>query len=392
MRFGAFLAPLHLPHKSPHLALKRDLELMCHLDALGYDEAWVGEHHSGGVETIASPEIFIGMACERTQRIKLGSGVNSLPYHHPLLVADRTVMLDHLTEGRMMFGAGPGQLPVDARMLGLDTNQLRPRMEESLGVILRLFGGETVTMKTSWFTVQEATLQLLPFSNFDIVVTGSVTPNGAKLAGRHGIGLLTVAGTAPDVIARVKSHWDIMVEESEEYKTSVSRDAWRIMGPIHIAKTFEQAKENCRYGLTWIWNYLDSLFPRGSLPNDYDQAVDFLNSTGKAIIGTPEMAIDRLERLESEIGGFGTFLHMGADFSDWRSTLEHYELFAEEVMPYFTGQTEPGLRSAAEVLASEGRMAIETRRAMEIATDSYEAERKARASGKSQAPGSTRNP
>src|SRR4029077_18305313 len=116
---------------NPTLALHRDLELIEYLDQLGYHEAWIGEHHSAGSELIASPEVFIAAAAERTKHIKLGTGVNSLPYHHPLILADRIVMLDHLTEGRMMFGVGPGQLTSDASMLGIDPGEQRRMMEGS---------------------------------------------------------------------------------------------------------------------------------------------------------------------------------------------------------------------------------------------------------------------
>ena len=119
MRFGIFLAPFHAPGQNPTLALQRDLELLTHLDRLGYDEAWIGEHHSAGMEIIASPEVFIAAAAERTRRIKLGTGVISVGYHHPLWIAQRLVLLDHLTQGRMMFGAGPGSLPTDASMIGI---------------------------------------------------------------------------------------------------------------------------------------------------------------------------------------------------------------------------------------------------------------------------------
>src|SRR3989344_8258113 len=108
LRFGAFIAPFHPVEENPTLALERDLELVQHMDALGFEEAWFGEHHSAGYELIASPEVFIAFAAERTKHIRLGTGVSSLPYHHPLMLADRINQLDHMTRGRMMFGVGPG--------------------------------------------------------------------------------------------------------------------------------------------------------------------------------------------------------------------------------------------------------------------------------------------
>ena len=138
LKFGIFLAPFHRPGDNPTYAMRRDMELIEKLDELGYDEAWIGEHHSAGWETIASPELFIAAAAERTKHIKLGSGVTSLPYHHPLLVAQRFVQLDHMTRGRAMLGCGPGALVSDAYMMGIPADQQRRRMEQSIDAIMQL--------------------------------------------------------------------------------------------------------------------------------------------------------------------------------------------------------------------------------------------------------------
>src|SRR5712671_4738525 len=139
MRNGIFLAPFHPLDQDPTEAIHRDLELVANLDRLGYEEAWIGEHHSAGFEIIASPEVFVAAAAERTKRIKLGSGVISLPYHNPLMAANRVLQLDHQTKGRFMFGVGPGLLPSDAFAMGIDPATQRDRMVESIDVILKLF-------------------------------------------------------------------------------------------------------------------------------------------------------------------------------------------------------------------------------------------------------------
>src|ERR671935_1370881 len=164
LRFGIFMAPFHAPTgQNPTVAYARDLATVQLLDELGYDEAWIGEHHSAGVELIPSPEIFIAHAAAQTKHIKLGTGVISLPYHNPLWVADRMLLLDHLTRGRAMLGVGPGALPSDAHMLGVDVASIRDRMDESLGVILRLLReDEPVTYKSDWFELREARLQIKP--------------------------------------------------------------------------------------------------------------------------------------------------------------------------------------------------------------------------------------
>src|SRR3984893_13361033 len=165
MRFGVSLAPFNPIGQNPTVALEKDLELVEWMDRWGYDEAWIGEHHSGGYEIIASPEVFIAVAAERTRHIRLGTGVSSLPYHHPLMLADRMVLRGHLTRGRVMLGCGPGALPSDAFMMGIDPNQQRRMMEEGLEAILLLLrDAEPVTMRTDWFTLNDARLQLRPYS------------------------------------------------------------------------------------------------------------------------------------------------------------------------------------------------------------------------------------
>src|ERR1700728_1252742 len=126
-RAGIFLAPFHPLDEDPTEAIHRDLELVEFLDRVGYDEAWIGEHHSAGFEIISSPELFIAAAAERTKRIRLGTGVVSLPYHNPLMAANRIIQLDHQTRGRVMFGVGPGLLPSDAFSMGIEPSTQRDR-------------------------------------------------------------------------------------------------------------------------------------------------------------------------------------------------------------------------------------------------------------------------
>src|ERR1700690_2988003 len=144
LRHGIFLPPFHPNEEDPTQCLERDLELMTWLDRLGFHEAWIGEHHSAGFEIISSPEIFIAVAAERTKNIRFGTGVISLPYHHPMMVADRIVQLDHMTRGRVMFGAGPGLLASDAIMMGIDPEATRDRLQAGLDVPLPPPRGEAV--------------------------------------------------------------------------------------------------------------------------------------------------------------------------------------------------------------------------------------------------------
>jgi len=383
LRFGIFMPPMHKTGINPTLALHRDLEMLEHLDRLGYHEAWIGEHHSAGSELIASPEVFIAAAAQRTTHIKLGTGVNSLPYHHPFVLADRIVMLDHLTRGRMMFGAGPGQLTSDASMLGIDPMLQRPRMEQSFDVIMRLFAGETVTEKTDWFTCEDAVLQIRPYSNFDIAVASSISPSGSKLAGRYGTGLLSIAATDPAGFGVLDYNYQVWQDEAARNGHTAPREKWRLMGPMHIAETVEEAKENCRYGLQWVFNYLSHIIPIGDPnepppPTDYDDFIDYVNESHRMVIGTPEMAIEQIERLQEKTGGFGAFLFLGADLADFSQTKRSYELFAEQVMPHVTGQLAPVQESYDRVIGAGSRWVDATLGAQLTAIAAYEDEKAAR--------------
>src|SRR5216684_3422947 len=206
--FGAFLAPHHPIGENPTLQFRRDLKFVEHLDELGYDEFWCGEHHSSGWEMIASPEMFLAAAGERTKRIKLGTGVISLPYHHPYNVAQRMVQLDHMTGGRAIFGSGPGALPSDAHTLGIDPMVQRDRQDDAIGVIRRLFKGERVTKKTDWYTLQDAALQLLPLQeDMPFAVASQISPSGMTLAGKYGIGIISLGSMSDQGLLSLPTQW-----------------------------------------------------------------------------------------------------------------------------------------------------------------------------------------
>lgn len=376
MKFGAFLGPYHKLGLNPNLAIHRDLQLIEHLDQLGFDEVWIGEHHSGAVETIASPEIMIAAASQRTQNIRLGLGVASLPYHNPFTLAQRIVMLDHITRGRMMMGVGPGQLLDDARMLGIDPSTQRPRMEESLEVLLQLFAGETVTRKTDWFDLHDAMLQIRPLTRFEIAATAAVSPSGPKLAGRHGLSMLSLAATDPIGVERLARHWDIVESEAADAGHQVSRENWRLVGPMHIAESVEQAKKDVAYGMPWLLNYLSKIAPTalGSF-DTVDALVDAVNESGRGVVGTPEMAVEQLTRLKEKSGGFGTYLFQASDYARWPATLRSYELFAEEVMPQMNGQLESLQNSYDRVMASGHEGAQVTAAAQAQAAERYRSEK-----------------
>ena len=349
LRFGVFFAPFHPVGQNPTLALEYDLERTVALDRLGYDEAWFGEHHSGGYELIGSPEIVIAAAAERTKHIRLGTGVTSLPYHHPWLVADRWVLLDHLTRGRVVFGAGPGALPTDAHIMGIDPVEQRRMMEESLEAILALFrSDEPVDRKTDWFTMREARLQMRPYTHPypEVAVAAMVTPSGPRLAGQQGVSLLSLSMSVAEGFAAIGQAWGVTEEQAARHdRPAPDRRTWRVLGAMHLAETREQAVQDCTYGLKEFATYFGG--GAGFVPlaadvsaTDRHGLAEAYADSGQAVIGTPDDAIAYIERLLDQSGGFGTFLMLGHDWASPDATLASYRLFAREVMPHFQGRLE----------------------------------------------------
>jgi len=340
LTFGIFLAPFHRIGENPTLALNRDMELIEWMDHLGYDEVWVGEHHSAGWELIASPEVFIAAAAERTRHIKLGSGVTSLPYHHPFLVAQRFVQLDHMTRGRAMLGCGPGALVSDAYMLGIEPVTQRPRMDEALDAIMALLRcDEPVTLKTDWFELREARLHLAPYTDphFPIAVASTITPAGVTAAGRHGLGVLSLGAGLPGGPEMLANQWKIAEETAARHGKTMDRKNWKLVVNVHVADDDEEAMQQVKRAerhetITYFEETL------GRPPGRSDDPLTDGVKMGTTLVGSVETVIRGINRLwELSAGGFGGVLFRAHEWANREETLKSYELFARYVMPRFQG-------------------------------------------------------
>ncbi len=348
VRLGAFMPPFCRRHVDPTLALEWEYEVVEHLDRLGYHEAWIGEHHSGGSELIASPELFIAGAIPRTRNIRLGTGVISLPYHHPLTVADRIVQLDHQARGRAMFGFGPGLLPSDAAMFGIAPDKQRERMVEALDIILRLLDGETVTQRSEWFDLVNARLQNLPFSRPrpEMAVASAVTPSGGKLAGRYGLGLLGVAAASNMGFGSLGTNWQIAEREAAANGRRVDRRNYRLVAPFHVAETRAEALREVAYGFDEWADYTRHINVEG--PTSLGMASpEFINDNGMGAIGTPDDAVAALERFWEQSGGFGCILYFHLPWATHDAIKRSLQLFAEYVVPAFARRNESRRASLA---------------------------------------------
>lgn len=345
LRFGIFMAPFHPAGENPTLAIERDLALVAHLDRLGWDEAWIGEHHSAGTEIIASPEIFIAAAAERTRHIKLGTGVISVAYHNPFMVAERAVQLDHMTRGRFMLGLGPGSLPTDALMIGLDPTETRPLLEEGVDVIMRLLqSDEPVTSETKAWTIRDARLHLRPYSDplFEVAVPAVASPSGPRLAGRYGLGLLSIGATQSAGFDALSLHWDVMEERAATFGTVADRSKWRLVGLMHIAETREQARKDVAFGIGAWFDYFQktAAFPQMAVGDgtEVDELIDFVNDSGLGSIGTADDAAEQIDRLQKQSGGFGCYMTLAHEWANPVATHRSFELIAQRVLPQFQGQ------------------------------------------------------
>lgn len=339
MRFGVFLPPYHGRKDNPSLALHRDLRLTEWVDQLGFDEIWVGEHHSASFENIGSPEMFIATAAERTKNIRLGTGVVSLPYHNPLMLAERINYLDHITRGRVMLGVGPGALPSDAYMQGIPIERLRPRMDEALEVLIPLLRGEVVNAETDWFKLRDARMHMDPWTrpSVEMAVASLVSPSGAVAAGKHGMGLLSLQALGSSAMGSLAGNWAMAEEVAQKHGKTVDRSKWRLVVQMHLAETREQALRDCRFGLDQWIGYFRDVAQLPILPDDFkgDDLVEAYADLDVAVIGTPDDAIAKIEQLQKETGGFGCAMLLAHDWANTRATEASYELFARYVIPHF---------------------------------------------------------
>ena len=349
LKFGAFLAPHHPLGEHPMLQFQRDLDFVAHLDRLGFDEFWCGEHHSSGWEMIASPEMFLAAAGQRTQRIMLGTGVVSLPYHHPFNVAQRMVQLDHMTKGRAMFGSGPGALPSDAHTLGIDPMLQRDRQDEALGVIIRLLRGEDrFSYDSDWFTLRDVQLQILPLQEeMPMVTASSLSPSGMQIAGKYGIGVLSIASTSTEGLQALPTQWSFAEEAAAKHGTTVDRKNWRVLMSWHLAESKKQAESEAKLGLQrWHNEYNVRVLgrPGATRVDDPDKllaqtAGRGADGAGAAVIGTPDELVAAIRKVQEVTGDFGVVLGFAHDWASREAMLRSWDLFARYVVPELNGYT-----------------------------------------------------
>lgn len=340
--------PLHLPGENPSLAFQRDLDLITRAEALGYDEFYIGEHHTAGWETIPSPEMILAKASATTSTIRLGTAVSSLPFHHPFHVAERFAFLDHLTRGRAVLGVGPSGLAPDVKLFNIPPQDLNPMMQESTEIIAKLLeSDEPINYDGRYWKIRDMALQLRSYQSPRLkFATPSVgSQRSLEFAAKYEMLVFSLAGGGPPNATPISGQWEVIEEAGKKFDTNPSRDDWRIVTYIHLADSREQAWEEVEAGIERdVHQYFYTINgpQQWVVRPDQDPATLTAGEIAEKrrwIIGTPDDAIEQIQALYEETGGFGGLMMTTHEWVPQHKIDYSLELFARYVMPHFRGHT-----------------------------------------------------
>ena len=353
MKYGLFMMPSHPPERDVFQAHQWDLDCLELADNLGFDEAWIGEHFTSPWEPIPAPDLMIAQALMRTKNIKLATGVHLLPYHHPAELAHRVAYLDHMAQGRFMFGIGSGGLPSDYALFDVDGvgGEHRDMTRESLDIILKIWQNKgPFEYKGKYWNVNIPE-EMFGFLRYFLnpyqkpyppigVAAASIASETLKIAGERGFIPMSL-GLNAEYIA---SHWEAVSEGAARTGLTPSRQDWRIVRDVFIADSDDEAWEKSVNGMLGrVWrDYLIPLFQNFDLLKTFkhDQSVPDNQVTPEYLaehqwmIGSPATVEAKLRRLYEMSGGFGTLLVLIYDYMEdqagWEKSMR---LLAQEVMP-----------------------------------------------------------
>src|SRR5210317_1911808 len=259
MKLGALLMPSHPPEVPVGEGLRRDLEELERLDALGFEEAWIGEHFTTSWEPCPAPDLLIAQALQRTKQIRLGPLGHLLPYHNPVELAHRVAYLDHMAEGRYQLGVGISALPTDHALFDIDTSDGRNRRMtfEAIDMMVRLwrdgasdYRGEFWSMGGTQSELPGLGYHLSPYQTpHPPVAIAGLTPgsDNHKLAGEKGYIPVSLS-VSPDASITAQ-HWDAVAEGAARSGRTANRDDWRIIRDVYVAPTDADARELAMGGI-----------------------------------------------------------------------------------------------------------------------------------------------
>ncbi len=345
MKFSFFMMPMHDPRENPALAFQRDISLVHLADKLGFDEFYIGEHHSGGWETMPAPEMALAMAAANAHRIKLGTSVFSAPFHHPFHLAERMCFLDHLTHGRAILGVGPCSLVSDKMLFNMDDRSLYPMLQEAIDVIVRLLESpEPISHKGQFWQFENLRLQLRSFQQprLPLALPSAGTPENLDLIGRHGMIWLSPSGKAGRSPLSARERWALVEKGAKAAGRTADRNNWRIVTNMYLAETREQAWADVSAGMLRETKYMCSIgfepFYREHPDQKFEQFTpESIADRRDWVIGTPDDAIAWIEGKMAETGGFGGVMLTANEWTSYDKISRSIEMFARYVTPRFQG-------------------------------------------------------
>jgi limonene 1,2-monooxygenase len=345
MKFSLFMMPCHHPKDNPALAFQRDIGLIHLADELGFDEAFIGEHHSGGWETMPAPEMALSMAAAKAHRIRLGTSVFSAPFHHPFYLAERMAFLDHLTRGRAILGVGPCSLVTDKILFNMEETSLYPMLHEAVDVIVRLLESEEpISHQGEYWQFEDMQLQLRSFQQprLPLAMPSAATPANLEMIGRNNMIWMSPTGkNRPDA----RKNWEIVEKGAQEAGRIADRDNWRIATYMYLSDSAEKAWDEVREGIMREAEYFSAIGLRGHYAEYEGQPFSEFTPESCAdrrdwVIGTPDDAIAWLDAKMEETGGFGGLLLHSPEWTNRHKWERSMEMFARYVMPHFQGHNQ----------------------------------------------------
>jgi alkanesulfonate monooxygenase SsuD/methylene tetrahydromethanopterin reductase-like flavin-dependent oxidoreductase (luciferase family) len=369
MNLGFFTMPIHPMDKDWRVALREDRDAFVLADQLGFTEGYVGEHVTDRSENITSSAMFIATLVDITKNIRLGTGTINMPNTHPAQTAANLAMLDHLLDGRLIFGISPGGLLSDAEIfgnLGANRNEM---FIEAINHVLAIWGGEAPYNITGkyWNITTEKTLipeigqgyvpKPLQRPHPPIVVT-AVAP--------HSKGVTEAAARGWDPISAnfllpmwAKTHWPKYVEGCLKGGRTADPANWRVAKSIFVAEDDKTARDYVMsadspyriyyksLGTKLVKNGRAELFKTSRDMPDSEVTIDYLIDN-LVIWGSPQKVADEILAFRDEVGDFGTLLYAGHDWRDVALARRSMVLAAEKVLPAVNAAIRQPQRTAAQ--------------------------------------------
>ena len=360
MKFSFFMMPTHHPSENPTLAFHRDIDLIPYVESLGYDSFHIGEHHSGGWETMPSPEMALSMAAAKTGRIRLGTSVVNLPFHHPYQVAERIAFLDHLSYGRAILGIGPSSLVTDKKLFNIDSDAARRMMAESADIIVRLLeADDPISHEGEFWQFNDLRLQLKSYQQPRLPLALPTTGGAESLdmAARHDMELWTPCGLNRPGDGVFTEFWQNFEGACERHGKTADRDNWHLVSNFYLADTREEAWADVSEGIMRETGYFTSIgfaplyeAYKGQPISEYTP--QSVVERRDWVVGTPDDAIAWIEKKIADNGMFGGIMLTTHEWAGSEKLKRSLELFARYVIPHFNAGRY-NYRAEADLLAQE---------------------------------------